>query len=139
MGDDDWGGAARPRHPTSIRLAAYGIVAVLVLGGAAAYGGFVMARPTDLGEGSRHHVTVDPAPGCANPSSIVVGHTVWDSRSISPPEWGGRPVRGVLTIVSVDPDPPHLRHAVFTAEVGGQVEYSGGVGRLSSMPCLVGG
>jgi hypothetical protein len=121
-----------------VKVAAWGVVAILVAGGAATYGGFVVGHQTDLGVGSRHAITVRPQAGCANPAPVVVGHTVWDSETASPPSWTG-PVHGTLTVTRIDPDPPHLRHAVFVADDGGQVSFSGGVGRGSLLTCAVSG
>ena len=137
MDDPDDTGAPT-RRPRWLVLAAWGVIAALVVGGAAAYGGFVVGRSTDLGVGSRHRVTVHPQLGCANPAPLTLGNTTWDSESASPSTWSG-PVPGTLTITMIDAEPPHARHAVFVADEGGQVSFSGGLGRWSSMPCAVGG
>ncbi len=146
MGDDDWdpGDAEFPelnddeimpsRSRTGVKLAAYAAIAVLVVGGAATYGGFVLGRTTDLSVGSHHRVTLHAQTGCANPAPIVIDKRVWDSEAASPLNWGDK-VTGVLTVTMIDADPPHRLHGVFLADQGGQVSFSGGIDKFSSQPC----
>ena len=148
---DDAGIEYRPGERTPLvrwRRAPFAILVVVVL----AAGGTVVIRwwsngcHDDYCTGSRHRVTViveaeSPSACLENVRAVRTGDRIWYSADHAPAEWGSgaepSAVPGTLVVMSThEPISPWThggRRAMFTADQGGSVIFTGGTADAMSM------